>query len=83
VTRPDPFAMPVIRVEWTRADGSLVTREWSLNDGPPKPFPPPAFIENPRRRWDHPQDPITLLGDIRPGFESEAEAWLEAFGKDE
>lgn len=74
----DPMTIPVVKVSWRLADGSFVERSWSLNDGPPKPFPPPPFIRSPRRTWVHPQDPVTLLGDVEPGFEDEARAFVEA-----
>lgn len=75
----DPLTTPVVRYEFTRADGTTLVREWSLNDHPPKPpTDVPAFLVNPRRRWEHPQDPVTFLGDVRPGQEAEAEAWMAA-----
>lgn len=33
---------------------------------------PPSWLENPRRKWDRPQDPITLTGTVKEGFEAEA-----------
>jgi hypothetical protein len=72
-----PFDLPVIRVELRLADGSVIEREWSINDGPPKPFPPPARLLHPSRKWDKPQGPITIAGDVEPGFEDIARGFVE------
>jgi hypothetical protein len=72
--------MPVVRVEFELADGTLLVREWTMSEArsvPDELKSPPTWLENPRRSWDHPQDPITMKGRVRPGFEAEARALLE------
>lgn len=74
----DPFSMPVIRVEFRLADGTLLTRDWTMAEAASDPVVAklkdgaPAWLRNPRKAWDHPQDPITFKGDVKPGFEQEA-----------
>ncbi len=73
----DPMLLPVVRVELTLADGTLLTREWLMNEaGSIREAlrSPPAWLEEPRRRWDHPHDPITFSGRVREGHEADARA---------
>lgn len=36
------------------------------------------LVDNPQRAWDHPQDPITYTGTIKPGKEEEVAKLLDA-----
>jgi hypothetical protein len=65
-------------MEWCNEDG-LIGSEY----GPPiplgsnaKPAPRPAFINDPFRAWDHPQDPITFGGTVKPGTVGTARQWI-------
>jgi hypothetical protein len=81
----DPNTQPLIRVELKLADGSTLEREWTMRTLVGKDASlkaaleaPPAWLESPRRSWDHPQDPITYRGSVRSGSEDEARAFVEA-----
>lgn len=81
----DPKTIPVGRVEIDFPDGSRHVAEWTMDEigeapafirpgsGPQMP---PDWLENPRRRWDHPQDPITFSGRVKPGREVAARTAL-------
>lgn len=73
----DPFTMPVVRVEFTLADGTQLVREWTMSDIPPEELKkPPDWLENPSQSWEHPQDPVTLRGSVRAGSEDLARELL-------
>lgn len=86
--------MGMIRVIFDLPDGSTLERTWSLGDftrseqkgGTEYALPvwltskPPEWIEEPSRTWEHPQDPITFRGRIKPGYEDRARALLDATG---
>lgn len=78
----DPATLPVLRIEFTMPDGSLLTREWTMAQAASDPLVeklkeiPPTWLENPRRAWDRPQDPITFTGTVKPGHENDARALL-------
>jgi hypothetical protein len=78
----DAFETPVVRVRLFLSDGSKIDREWTLNDGPPRPsqIPLPPWLDDPRKIWDGPQDPVELTGIVQTGHEDEARAWVEAIG---
>lgn len=76
----DPMTLPLIRIELSCADGSVIEREWNLAGGVPPAGAmddAPSFLSNLRKVWDHPQDPITHMADVKPGHEAEARAWVE------
>jgi hypothetical protein len=67
---------PVLRVRFTLADGTPLERDWTMADVDEK-YPAwirgvPDWLEDPRRGWAHPQDPITYTGRVKPGCEAEA-----------
>lgn len=78
----DPWTIPVVRVELTLADGTLLARDWTMveqedltrlrsrMDGPPE------WLTDQRRVWDHPQDPVTFKARVREGHEAEARVLL-------
>jgi hypothetical protein len=72
--RSNPRTRPVLRVNFTLEDGSALEREWTMDEATPEwaRSGPPSWLMMPKRRWDHPQDPITLSGRVRPGHEEEA-----------
>ena len=76
--RPDPSTMPVVRVVFTLADGTVLQRDWTMHEPPPRVLMegPPEWLGNARRTWDHPQDPVTLTGDVDAGHEAEARELL-------
>lgn len=71
----EPFTRPVVRVELTLPGGEVLAREWSINDFPPEVEIQP-WMGNPRRSWDHPQDPITYKADVPSGGIAMARGWL-------
>lgn len=80
----DPRLLPVLRAELTLADGLLLIREWTMEEADPAALAlkePPGWLEEPTRSWDHPQDPITFKGRVRPGFEAEARSLLGLDGR--
>jgi hypothetical protein len=73
--------MPVLRLALTFPDGTLRKRDWSTRDiregsNPSILHTPPPWLLNPKRSWPHPQDPVTLSGDVPAGREKDAEALL-------
>lgn len=73
----DPTTVPVLRAEFTMPDGEVLTRDWTMTEAPADPDAaklregPPSWLLNPRKAWDHPQDPITFKGNVKPGHEDE------------
>jgi hypothetical protein len=79
----DPLTMPLLRAEFRLADGTTLVREWTMADVQAsgshdalKGDPPPWLLRA-RRKWTHPQDPITYLGDVQPGHEDDARRFLD------
>lgn len=76
VVRLDPRDMPVLRVEFTCADGEVIARSWRMDEAPPewlKGESPDWVVEGSAgRKWDHPQDPVLLSGVVVEGREAEA-----------
>jgi hypothetical protein len=74
---------PMVVVEFTLPDGELLTKTWTVGDCAERKEP--GFVNevlpllnNPRKAWDHPQDPLTFKGDVAPGNEKEVREWLLA-----
>lgn len=70
---------PMVVVELTLANGTLLRREWgpdtqSLPDILKAPVP--AYLAKMRKTWPHPQDPITYYAAVDEGCEDEAREWL-------
>jgi hypothetical protein len=64
-------------VKLTCADGSVLERSYGVADEPPSFVGlRPHWITNPDRSWVHPQSPILLTGNVKPGFEDEARSAL-------
>jgi hypothetical protein len=72
---------PVIAVRFTLPSGNVLERDWTLDelqDDGDQAFElmlrsgPPAWLEEPKREWEKPQDPILFTGQVRPGREAEA-----------
>lgn len=83
----DPKTLPVIAVDFAFPDGSHYKRSWTMataGEAPEfirpgaGPQMPPDWLEEAGRHWDHPQDPVTLTGRVKPGREAEARKALEA-----
>lgn len=69
---------PAIRVELTLATGEVLTRDYH-DSGPAWVLDgPPAWLLNPGRVWDRPQDPVTFSGTVEAGHEAEARAVINA-----
>jgi hypothetical protein len=77
-SRPAPGERVMLRVEFETENQGTLRVVLTMNDlQVPGGHPvermvregPPAFIENPSRHWDHPQDPITFRGTVKPGCE--------------
>lgn len=65
--KPSPMERPLIRVELTLPDGEVLERDWKMTDVPkPDLDALRPWVDNPRKAWDHPQDPITFKGDVKP-----------------
>ena len=83
----DPLTSPVQRIELTLADGERLVREYTMatiSEAPPFLRPGhardgtiPEWLTNPRKHWDHPQDPVTFTADVVAGHEDEARTALE------
>lgn len=82
--RYDPKMMPVLRVKFTLPDGEVLERNWNMEQATTDPAAaklreaPPSWLENPRKAWDHPQDPITFTGTVKAGHEDEARTFCGA-----
>jgi hypothetical protein len=64
---------PVLKYALRCADGTVIEREYAWHELPDGGMmEPPPWLENPKRTWDHPQDPILFEGDVKPGFEQVA-----------
>lgn len=72
---------PVLRARFTLPDGTPLERDFTLDDLEREgghPFErtvrdgPPDWLDEPRRAWDHPQDPVTFSGRVKPGREGDA-----------
>jgi hypothetical protein len=83
----DPLTIPVMRVEFTFPNGDVFERDYTIATASEAPAflrpgggdtAPPDWLDNPRREWSHPQDPVTFRGDVKPGREAEANAALRA-----
>lgn len=73
----DPRAQPVVRCEFRLPTGTVLIRTWTMAEKPPDMRKPPAWLEDPERKWGHPQDPVLMLGRVKPGHEDEARAFLD------
>jgi hypothetical protein len=69
------MSQPVVRIEITTGTGERLVREWTIDEGPPKPNSQP-WMRNPTRSWANPQDPITLRAIVDFEHEKEAREWL-------
>lgn len=70
---------PVIAVRLVLPDGSLIERAWGMSSPDlgrvaDRFKSPPAWLKNPKKKWDHPQDPIMFTGQVRAGHEADARA---------
>lgn len=64
---------PVLRAEFTLESGDVLVREWRIREAIPGwTERPPEWLDDPRRTWPRPQDPITLTGRVQPGREGDA-----------
>lgn len=76
----DPKVM--ISIVFRCAGGEEITREWTMAEieegGQPDLSKVPEFLDDPYRDWPEPQSPIYFGGDVKPGREDEARAWVEA-----
>lgn len=71
-----------IKIKLTFANGKTIEREWSAEDAPfESNFEPPHYLENMRKHWNRPQNPITYEADVRWGHFKEARKWLEEIEK--
>jgi len=75
---------PVLRVEFTLADGTLLEHEWTLEDTmffagglPAWLRSPPEWLEGAHRVWDRPQDPLVFRGRVLAGHERDAQRLVE------
>jgi hypothetical protein len=69
----DPLKRPILRAVFTLPDGTVLRRDWTIQDATPDILKePPEWLVERARRWDHPQDPITLSGRVMPGHEDDA-----------
>jgi hypothetical protein len=76
----DPRKRPVVELRLVFADDSQDSRFWRMDDSPPKDFDQPEWMIEPRRSWQHPQDPIIFSCLVAEGREEEARDWLDAQG---
>lgn len=67
---------PTTRVEFRLASGEMVVREWTMFDQQPEIESIPSWLDNPRKAWHHPQDPVTFKGDVRAGHEDDCAAFV-------
>lgn len=79
----DPATIPILRAEFTLPDGEVLVREWTMMQAASDPYAmklkgaPFSWLDNPRRAWDHPQDPVTFKGNVKSGHEDEARQFIE------
>lgn len=58
------------------------SRFWKYGEKTPNVDPQP-WMNDPRRTWAHPQDPIVLSFLVRPEHEKTAREWLDSLRQDE
>lgn len=80
-----PADLPVLRVKFKLADGTVLGREWTMQNATEKAAErvrenlsagPPSWLLGPLKSWDHPQDPVTFSGTVAAGHEDEAYDFL-------
>jgi hypothetical protein len=74
---------PVIRLELKRPGGKLLlVREWAQEAAPTieqmENFPEGSLTDR-RKKWDHPQDPVTHSATITEGSDEAVQEWLRGF----
>lgn len=76
---------PAIRCVFRLASGEVIDRWWSMFDAKsPSDFADiPDWLDNPLKAWPHPQDPVTFSGDVQPGHEADALAFVAGGHSDE
>ena len=72
----DPKLIPVLRIEFTLANGEVLTRDWTMNETHPNLNEVPSWLTNPQKIWGHPQDPVTFRGNVIIGFEDDARLFM-------
>jgi hypothetical protein len=80
----DPLAMPAVRLELTLEDGTVLVGEWTVTNPALGVLratlkDPPPWLVPTGKKWDHPQDPVTMMASVRGGHERDARTMLEAF----
>lgn len=63
-------------VQFRLPDGEMLERAWYMGEEMPDLAHIPDWLDNPRRSWERPQDPVTFKGDVKPGREAEARAFV-------
>lgn len=66
----------MLRCEFRLPSGAILVRTWGMDESPPELKNPPAWLENPGRTWERPQDPVLLFGQVKPGHEDDARRLL-------
>lgn len=75
-------AKPMLTVRFTLADGTELARSWDVYDMIRGRVPevlrngPPDWLDDAKREWPNPKDPILLTGRVKAGYEDEARAAL-------
>lgn len=69
---------PVVEVRIVFADGEQESRFWTIHDNPHPDPDQPDWMREPRKSWQHPQDPVIYSCLVAGGREDEARAWLAA-----
>lgn len=64
---------PIFVARFTCQSGEVIERSWYMGDDLPAWMnAPPEWLDNPLRKWPRPWGPISVTGDVRPGFEQHA-----------
>jgi hypothetical protein len=72
---------PLVELRLVYADGTQDSRFWGIDDKPPMGgFDQPDWMNEPRKSWKHPQDPICFSALVEVGREDEARSWLDEQG---
>lgn len=78
--RRQELISPVVELRLVFPDDTQESRFWGIDDHPPKEFGQPDWMIEPRRSWQHPQDPIIFSARVEFGRTEEARKWLDAQG---
>jgi len=81
--------MPVVEITLTLADNSELRRVWTWGEVQGGSAPELGelgrledWMENPRKTWPRPQEPVCYSATVKRGYEAEAREWFARVTKE-